>query len=358
MPFMDLRQLRYFIGIVQAGSVSRAADQLHVAQSAISYHLGALESELGRELVTRGPRGILLTEAGTILYRHAESILRHVELAKHDTMSALNVPSGLVSIGIPITLAPILGYELFVRMRSAFPQILLHMSDTKSALLRESLDNGRLDIALLFVAEPERGLAIEPLLEEELFCVTADADTAPITLADVARRPLLIPGPRSVSQCLAQQLFDKHGLTVTWVGALDTLSALRRAIASGIGHSILPWSAMYDGERRTALNCRRIADVKLVRTVSLCFSEVVERTPAIEATALTLKSLVRELVENGIWQGVSLIEPSREPAHALVAQKPAPTPTRPSPSRQRAHPTNGSARRGDVEKTKRRMHPS
>jgi LysR family nitrogen assimilation transcriptional regulator len=319
---MDLRQLRYFIGIVQAGSVSRAADQLHVAQSAISHHLGALELELGRELVTRGPRGVLLTEAGSILYRHAVSILRHVDLAKHDTMSALNVPSGLVSIGLPITLAPILAYELFVRMRSGFPQIVLHMSDTKSALLREWLDNGRLDMALLFIAEPERGLAIEPLLQEELFCVSADADTAPITLADVAKRPLLMPGPRSASQRLAQQFFDEHGLSVTWIGALDTLSALRWAIASGAGNSILPWSALYDAERRTALNCRRIADAKLVRTVSLCFSEVVERTPAIEATAQTLKFLIRELVENGTWQGVSLIEPSREPAPApaLLAQ--------------------------------------
>jgi hypothetical protein len=149
----------------------------------------------------------------------------------------------------------------------------------------------------------------------------------------VAQRPLLMPGPRSASQRLAQQFFNKHGLAVTWIGALDTLCAIRRAIASGIGHSILPWAAVYDGEHGTALNCRRIADAKLVRTVSLCFSEVVERTPAIEATALTLKSLVRELVESGTWQGVSLIEPSREPAHALVPQQVRRTPIRRPPTR-------------------------
>ena len=78
---MDLRQLRYFVGIVQAGSLSRAADQLHIAQSAISHHLASLEFELDRQLVTRGPKGILLTEAGSVLYRHAEAILRHVKSA-------------------------------------------------------------------------------------------------------------------------------------------------------------------------------------------------------------------------------------------------------------------------------------
>src|SRR5580698_261559 len=110
---MDLRQLRYFVGIVQAGSLSRAADQLHVAQSAVSHHLNSLESELDRQLLTRGPKGIILTEAGNILYRHAEAILRYVESAKQAAMGALNVPSGRVAIGFPVTIAAFLSYELF-----------------------------------------------------------------------------------------------------------------------------------------------------------------------------------------------------------------------------------------------------
>ncbi len=77
---------------------------------------------------------------------------------------------------------------------------------------------------------------------------------------------------------------------------------------------------LYDGERTIALNYRRFADAKLTRPVALCFSEVGQRAPAVEAIAETLKSLVRELVESGIWQGVSLIEPGREPAHALAPQ--------------------------------------
>ncbi len=309
---MDLRQLRYFVGIVQAGSLSRAADQLHVAQSAISHHLASLESELDRQLVTRGPKGILLTEAGSVLYRHAEAILRHLEFAKQDAMSALNVPSGRVSIGFPTGWAGILSYELFVRMRSAYPQILLHITNANSALLRERLVNGRLDIAVLFVGQPERGLAVEPLVHEELFYVTANPDTSPITLADAAQSPLLVPGPGSSIQRTVQEAFEKHGLTVTPISEIDTISAIRRAVASGIGNSILSWAALYDGERKVALNCRRFADAKLVRPVSLCFSEVGQRSPAIEAVALTLKSLVYELIESGTWQGASLIAPATE----------------------------------------------
>jgi DNA-binding transcriptional LysR family regulator/integrase len=175
---MDLRQLRYFVGIVQAGSLSRAADQMHVAQSALSHHLASLETELARQLVTRSPKGILLTEAGAVLYRHAEAILRDVEFAKRDAASVLDVPSGRVSIGFPAAWAAIVGYELFTRIRAAYPQILLHVTYCNSSMRYERLVNCRLDIAVLFLDQPERGLVVEPLLMEELFYVTAEPDAS------------------------------------------------------------------------------------------------------------------------------------------------------------------------------------
>jgi LysR family transcriptional regulator, nitrogen assimilation regulatory protein len=306
---MDLRQLRYFVGIVQAGSLSRAADQLHVAQSAISHHLASLERELDRQLVVRGPKGIALTEAGSVLYGHAEAILRHVENAKQGAMSARNVPAGRVSIGFPTVLSPILSSELFARVRTAYPQILLHVSDGNNWLVRERLMNGRLDMAVLFEGEPERGLAVELLLREELFYVTAEpTDTSSIRIADVARLPLLMPSPNSTSWQVTQEAFSKHGLTMPWIGEIDALSAYRHAIASGLANGILPRAATYDADWKTKLNYRRFADAILMRPIALCFSEVTERNPAIDAVAITLKSLVRELVESGAWQGVSLIE--------------------------------------------------
>jgi DNA-binding transcriptional LysR family regulator len=315
---MDLRQLRYFVGIVQAGSLSRAADQLHVAQSAISHHLASLESEVGRQLVTRGPKGILLTEAGGVLYRHAEAILRHVEFAKQDALNVLDVPSGRVSIGFPVALASLLAYELFVRIRTAYPQILLHVVDGNSGLLRERLNNGRLDIALLLTGQAERGVAAEPLVIEELFYATAGQDHSPVSIADVARHPLLVPGPDSGIQRDVREVFEKHGLSLEQIGECDSLNTLRELVAAGVANSIMTWSGLHGGAPRIALNYRRFADAKMVRPVSLCFSEVGLRSPATEAVALTLKSLVRELVESGAWQGVTLIAPTAEPSDPLA----------------------------------------
>jgi len=273
-----------------------------------------LESELGRQLVTRGPKGILLTDAGSVLYRHAETILRQLESAKQDAMNALDVPSGRVAIGFPGILTPLLSFELLKRVRTAYPNILLYVSEASGSLLRERLINGRLDIALLYVGQPERGLEVEPLLAEELFFGTADTDTSPIRIAEAAQRPLLLTASGSNSRNVAEEAFRKHGLTVTPLAEIDTVSTLLRAVASGMGNSIIPWCALYEGEGKITVNCRRFADAKLVRPIALCFSEVGQRSAAIEAVALTLKSLVRELVESGIWPGVSLIAPQIEPS--------------------------------------------
>jgi DNA-binding transcriptional LysR family regulator len=303
---MDLRQLRYFVGIVQAGSLSRAAEHLHVAQSAISHHLARLEAELKKPLVIRGSKGISLTEAGTVLYRHAEAILRHIEFAKQDAMAALAVPSGRVAIGLPSALSNILGYELLLRLRSAYPQIILHLTDGNSSLLRERLDNGRLDIAILFVREPERGLAVEPIAQEELFYVSANAESRSITLAEAANYPLLLPGPGSGIQQTAREAFRQRGLSITVIGEIDTMTALRRAVSSGMGNTILPWAALEEESGGRSLHHQTFSDFRLIRPVAICFSEISQRSPAVEAVGSTLRKVIYTLIQRRRWQGVSV----------------------------------------------------
>jgi len=227
-------------------------------------------------------------------------------------MDAIDAPSGRVAFGFPSVLSPLLSYELLVRVRTAYPNILLHISEASGWLLRERLVNGRLDVGLLYVGQAERGLAVEPLVLEELFYCTADPDPAPIRLAEATQTPLLLAAHDANSRHVAEEAFKKRGLTVTPAAEIDTIITFRRAIASGMGNGIAPWCALYDGDGKVALNFRRFADAEMVRPVALCFPEVAQRSPAIEAVAATLKTLVLELVENGTWQGASLIDPAAE----------------------------------------------
>ena len=86
--------------------------------------------------------------------------------------------------------------------------------------------------------------------------------------------PLLVPGPDSGIQRDAREVFEKHGLTLEPIGECDSLNTMRELVASGVGNSIMTWSGLHGGAPRIALNYRRFADAKMVRPVSLCFSEV------------------------------------------------------------------------------------
>ncbi|HEX4409060.1 MAG TPA: LysR substrate-binding domain-containing protein [Xanthobacteraceae bacterium] len=302
---MDLRQLRYFVGIVQAGSLSRAASHLRVAQSAISQHLAHLETELKQKLLIRGLKGVDLTDAGAVLYRHAEAILRHMDVAKQQAMTAVSEPSGRVAVGLPSALSNVVGYEFLKQMLQDYPRIVLHLTDGNSSLLRERLDNGRLDIALLFLSRSERELLVKPFGMEELFYVSAKPGVAPVTLREIAERPLLLPGPGSGIEKAVREAFKGHEIGPTIIGEIDTMTTLRRAVAAGVADTILPWAALTEESGKRGLHGRRFTDVKLIRPVALCFSEVSDRGPAIDAAAATLKKVIETLIKKRKWQGVN-----------------------------------------------------
>src|SRR5712692_7737144 len=106
---LDLRQLRYFVAIVDAGSVSRAALVLHIAQPAMSQQLAHLEREIGTKLLRRSVRGVAPTDAGKAVYRHAQTLLKLAAETANVARGAGAGASGRVRIGLPSSIAMILG---------------------------------------------------------------------------------------------------------------------------------------------------------------------------------------------------------------------------------------------------------
>ena len=151
---MDIRQLRYFLGIAEAGSISAAAARLRVAQPALSQQMAKLEAELGARLMERGPRGVMLTGAGEALREHAHVVLRDLERAREAVQAEAGGPvQGNVTIGLPTTVAMVLTLSLLLAMRERHPGVALHLVESQSGHLVEWLRQGRLDVAVLFDAQ-------------------------------------------------------------------------------------------------------------------------------------------------------------------------------------------------------------
>ena len=146
---MDIRQLRYFLGIVEHGSLTRAAEVLRVAQPALSLHLKRLEEEFGCPLVHRTARGVIPTESGLRLALRAGILVEQMGSLKDEIRGLQAAPAGPAVIGIPTSLGPLLTVPLALAVRQRHPAIHLRVVEGLSGHMLEWVLSGSVDMALV-----------------------------------------------------------------------------------------------------------------------------------------------------------------------------------------------------------------
>lgn len=152
---MDTRRLYSFVKIVDAGSITRAADILHIAQPALSQQVSTLETQFKQQLLIRSKRGVAPTEAGRALYRHAQLILRQLELAQAAVDVSGRAPAGSVSVGLaPYSTGAALALPLLRAVRERYPDIVLHINENFGGVISEAIMTGRMDMAFIYGAGP------------------------------------------------------------------------------------------------------------------------------------------------------------------------------------------------------------
>jgi len=247
---MDLRQLEYFVGVVDAGSFSRAAVALNLAQPTLSRQVGLLETELGQRLLVRTGRGATATEAGEVLLVHARSMLASAQRAREELRDMQASPGGRVTIGLPPRVALAVSAVLVQRFRERFPRAVITVVEGLSLHLREWLLGGRLDMALLFDPAPSPQLALRTLMREPLLLVAAPGGPKlppRVSLPALARYPMVLPSAPNAIRSLLDANLRPRGVqlqVVAEVGAVQTVLAL---VAQGVGCTVLPESALAQG---------------------------------------------------------------------------------------------------------------
>ncbi len=167
---MNLECLRSFMHVVETGSFSLAAERLSVMQSTISGRIQSLENELGQTLFSRGRGGAELTRAGLEFRRHAETIMRSWEQARH-RVALPEGYRGVFRLGGPVGLQDRLDMRWVLWMREHAPGIALHLDAGYSDLLTDRLVAGTLDAAVMYLPRQRSGLNMEELRKEDLVLV-------------------------------------------------------------------------------------------------------------------------------------------------------------------------------------------
>jgi LysR family nitrogen assimilation transcriptional regulator len=295
---MDTRRLYSFVKIVDAGSITRAADILHIAQPALSQQLSMLEAEFKQQLLIRSKRGVAPTEAGRALYRQAQLILRQIDQAHAAVSVSGRAPAGSVSVGLaPYSTGAALALPLLRTVRDRYPDILLHINENFGGVISEAIMTGRMDMAFIYGAGPIRGVQFEPMRTEDLYLVAASgsavrgAGADEVSVEDLADVGLLLPSRIHTIRKVVDAAFQRAALEPKVVGEIESVLTLVSAIRADLGATVLPWSAA-----RAILDVRNLVVRRIVPTIEVKLSLCTSDHQPLSEPALAVHDLFHELI--------------------------------------------------------------
>ena len=297
---LQFRHLRYFVKIVEAGSFSRAANTIHVAQPALSQQIAELEEQLGLTLLQRSARGVRPTPAGEVLYREASAILRQLEQLPGIVRSSSGEPEGVVSLGLAASLAGKIAGPFIGACRDAFPKITLRLSDGDSGGLAAKVEAKNLDMAVLYEDELIPIFFRVPMFRQRLFLVSKEfplKGNGPAKLEQLTTIPLILPGRPDVRRTIIDRAFTAAGLTPNVIAEADTVGSELSLVRMGHAHTILPSGDM-SNYAENAFCKPRLIEPPLFLTCSVISSSDFPLTHAGDSVRSKMVEFVRDHVTN------------------------------------------------------------
>ncbi|ANA20325.1 tricarballylate utilization LysR family transcriptional regulator TcuR [Salmonella enterica] len=305
---MELRQLRYFVRIIETGSMGSAAQDLDIGVSALSQQMSRLENELAIRLLQRTSRGVTPTNAGLAFYSQAQLALRHADDAILAAREARL--SGHVSVGMAPSTASILGIPFIHAMQENYADVRLHVVESLSGNLERMINTRQIDLAVVFQKDKILRWSARPILEEQLFLIGSHALLAalpdnPITPEQLADIPLIMPSQGHGLRGRLDAVCQEHALNVDIVAEIDGLALLMRAVRDGLGATLQPGAAISHLDN-DALRVIGVHNPILSRPNFLVSLSDDELTPAGLAARVVLTKVMRQLVDAGEWPGATL----------------------------------------------------
>ncbi len=243
---MEIRVLRYFLTIAREGSITSAAEQLHITQPTLSRQIKDLEDELGQKLFHRSSHSMKLTQEGFILRQRAEEIVAMVDKTSAEFLSMDKPLAGDIYIGGGETLAVSLIADLIAELRKEYPDIRYHLYSGNEADVTEHLDRGLLDFGILVQPADLTKYDCIHLPAEDIWGVVMRKD-APlarkkkITRADLLDLPLIMSRQVLVTKSKGNDFIDWFGEDFDKLNIVTTFNLMYNAalmVKAGVGYAV------------------------------------------------------------------------------------------------------------------------
>lgn len=245
---LEIRHLRYFLAVAEAGSFSRAADRLGISQPAISQQMRDLEAGLRVSLFQRRGKRILLTSAGLIFQEHARAILRRLENFLEELSREPGELRGALHLGIVPFLDVVLTPHLVGRFATDHPGISLTVEEISSTEIETALEEGHMDVGLGFITRHSPNLHYERLCTDEFALIVSEshpwAKRRVIHFSELHQQRLLQLPDTFVMRRMTDEICRNHQVRPRTVAEISAFETLLRSLAPLQAATLMPKVAL------------------------------------------------------------------------------------------------------------------
>lgn len=297
---MNLRTLRYFVAIADAGGVTAAAEVLSIAQPALSRQMRDLETEMGVQLLIRGPRGVRLTAAGVTFYESAVRMLSEAARLRQQLSIHPDHHIRHITVGVSPTLAELLLPNLLESCFASEPDLNLKAREGFTPELLNWVERGMVDLAVVTNPEPVRGLSFHPLLGEPFALVSnQQLGLAPvIPLAQLAHIPILIT---SLHRRLVERQITPLQAHLQIKAEIDSVDAIREMVCSGKWATIMPISVFRGKHVQPNIRISQISGAQLGRLLMLAKRMEKNEAPELEIVQSLIQAELERLTRENTF---------------------------------------------------------
>ena len=296
---MDYSAWKLFIEATELGSLSKVAVAYGTSQPHISRQISELERECGGRLFQRTGRGVVLTELGQRVAPKVRAWLAGTEQLANDVRTSAGTPIGTVRIGsLPSTAYPLVT-TLYYRLRKRYPLIQLAVREGQGAQLETWLEDGSVDLAILYRSSPSPKNGDTYLVETPTYLVGAHGDKLTsrptVPFSALHNLPLVLFCRPSSWRNRLEQLSSEHGISLNVALEADSLSLQTHVVADGNIYALLGPYAIAAASRDCRLQSSRIVSPSVTRHIALAMSRHGELTLACR----TVMQITREIASSG-----------------------------------------------------------
>jgi len=258
---MDIKQLQYFAEVAKQRSFTRASQVLHVSQPSISKMIKSLEEELGVVLLDRTERKLELTDAGQLVYEHAQSILQMMDDLVASLDELRNVKRGQVRMGMLPTVGSYLFPAIFAGYKKAYPQIEIRMKEYSAKLLETQVEQGDIDLGVTVLPVNPAVFAAVPLMKEDLVVIADDqhwlADRESVELSELKEESFILFTEEYAIHDVVRQACLQAGFEPNVAFMSSLWDFVGEMVAAQLGISIVPRAVA------SRMNNRRVRAVSI-----------------------------------------------------------------------------------------------